>query len=59
LILRGTSEKYVGEFIASDGDRDRFVLATKNTPNIMRSKRWWKPSQEYDSIFGRDQTQTT
>jgi aryl-alcohol dehydrogenase-like predicted oxidoreductase len=30
----GTSEKYVGEFIA--GDRDRFVLATKYTSNTKR-----------------------
>jgi aryl-alcohol dehydrogenase-like predicted oxidoreductase len=30
----GTSEKYVGEFIASD--RDRFVLATKYTSNTRR-----------------------
>ena len=30
----GTSEKYIGEFIASD--RDRFVLATKYTSNIRR-----------------------
>ena len=28
----GTSERYVGEFIA--GDRDRFVIATKYTSNI-------------------------
>ena len=31
----GTSEKYVGEFIASD--RDRFVLATKYTSNTRRA----------------------
>ena len=31
----GTSEKYIGEFIASD-DRDRFVLATKYTSNTRR-----------------------
>jgi aryl-alcohol dehydrogenase-like predicted oxidoreductase len=30
----GTSEKYIGEFIA--GDRDRFVLATKYTSNTRR-----------------------
>jgi aryl-alcohol dehydrogenase-like predicted oxidoreductase len=30
----GTSEKYIGEFIASD--RDRFVLATKYTSNTRR-----------------------
>ena len=30
----GTSEKYIGEFIA--GDRDRFVLATKYTSNTKR-----------------------
>jgi aryl-alcohol dehydrogenase-like predicted oxidoreductase len=30
----GTSEKYIGEFIA--GDRDRFVLATKYTTNTKR-----------------------
>ncbi|MBV9176132.1 MAG: aldo/keto reductase, partial [Nitrososphaeraceae archaeon] len=31
----GTSEKYVGEFIAS-GDRDEFVIATKYTSNTRR-----------------------
>lgn len=30
----GTSEKYIGEFIA--GDRDRFVIATKYTSNTRR-----------------------
>ncbi len=32
---QGTSEKYLGEFI--EGDRDRFVLATKYTSNIRRN----------------------
>ncbi len=30
----GTSEKYIGEFIASD--KDRFVLATKYTSNTRK-----------------------
>ena len=32
---QGTSEKYLGEFI--EGDRDRFVLATKYTSNTRRN----------------------